>query len=403
MYEISQSGPPQHRGLCDSDPYLGMSQGSTDGLSQSSWHYGQPHSEPSPGTGSSNQERPLRVIHVGQHLVRAGIEMWLKALVHHSNPQRLQFQRCIVTGPMCDPSVVRELQVPVEIGGAASVVRAAQDCDIMLMSGPAELGVWLKRQRPALGVFVAHGDGEWTMKIMRQCAPVVDHVVAVSQRVQQAVCQGFPTTVIYNGVDTAHLTRSAPRSEVRKRFGLSDADFVVGSVMRLSTEKRPELLIEALSRLPQHFKLLLVGWGPLQQKLLDLANRIAPLRCVITPGTAHMGDYYSAFDAFCLPSQSEGFGLATLEAMFCGVPVVTTNTGFAPELLVDRSSYVQCEGTAESVACSVQMLADHPHWTAGLKREGQLAAERFGFAKTMCQGYENLLARLWKQRLATAR
>src|SRR5262249_19241096 len=122
------------------------------------------------------------------------------------------------------------------------------------------------------------------------------------------------------------------------------------------------------------------------------------LRCVITAATNNLGDYYSAFDAFCLPSESEGFGLATLEALFCGVPVITSNTGFAPELLVDRVQYLQCANDAESIAKAIEMVAQHPQWAAALAESGRRAAEQFGFASRMCREYEDLLTSLWQHR-----
>jgi glycosyltransferase involved in cell wall biosynthesis len=338
------------------------------------------------------------VIHVGNYMVRAGIESWLKALVRYTDPRRLRFERCVVTSPLSDPRVIREMPVPVEVGQQASVRRAAQDCDVLLVSGPAEVAEWLGPVRPPLCIFVAHGDGMWSRNILHRNAPAIDHVIAVSQSAQRQVCNGFPSTVIYNGLDTAHLTRSAPRDEVRRRFGLKPDDFVLGSVMRLSSEKHPELLIEAIARLPQRYKLLLVGWGSLRHKLLDLANEIAPLRCLIVGAEDHLGDFYSAFDAFCLPSDTEGFGLATLEALFCGVPAITTKTGFAPELLTDRVHYIQCTGDAESIAAAVTAVADHPQWAACLATEGRRAAERFGFATRMCREYEDVLTSLWQQR-----
>ena len=99
---------------------------------------------------------PLRVIHVGQCLLRAGIESWLKALVRYSDPRRLRFERFVATSQHVDPRLIRELPVPVEVGQAASVRRAAQDCDVLLVSGPAELPEWLGPVRPPLCVFVAH-------------------------------------------------------------------------------------------------------------------------------------------------------------------------------------------------------------------------------------------------------
>jgi glycosyltransferase involved in cell wall biosynthesis len=334
---------------------------------------------------------------VGQFLYRAGIESWLKSLLRFVDKRRLQFQRCVVTSPVNDIHVMREFEVPVEVGGRESVRRAAKDCDVLLVSGPGDVAEWLGEIRPKLCVFVAHGDGPWTQQIYARCSGVFDHVIAVSQRVQNAICHGIPSTVIYNGSDAAHISRSQPRHEIRRRHGFADDDFVVGSVLRFSPEKRPEKLIEAISRLPSRFKLLLVGWGGLRQRLLDMANELAPGRCAVVRADAHLGDYYHAMDAFCLASQSEGFGLATLEALLCGLPVISTRTGFVPELLLDRVHCVHSEGDAESLASSMGMIADNPDWAAGLAREGRRRAETFGFASRMCREYEELLCRLWSE------
>lgn len=342
--------------------------------------------------------RPLRVIHVGQCLVSGGIESWLKSLIRFCDPQRIRFPRLIVTGPLHHPHIVRSMPVPVEFGGEESVRRAARDCDVLLISGPAEIAGWLGQSPRPVCVGVAHGDAIWTRNILLGCGETLDHVVAVSQRVQRLVCEGFSSSVIYHGLDTSHLTRTAPRDEVRARFGFSKDDFVLGSVMRLSSEKAPELLVEAIARLPRQYKLLLVGWGPLKQKLLNLANDSAPLRCVITSADEHLGDYYRAFDSYCLPSHSEGFGLATLEALFCGVPVITTATGFAQELLEDGVHFLQCTAQASSIAELVERLGRYPAWAQAMALEGQRCAEQFGFARRMCREYEELLTRLWTER-----
>jgi glycosyltransferase involved in cell wall biosynthesis len=348
-------------------------------------------------TGPPMHNRPLRVIHVGQFMFRAGIESWLKSLTRYLDPNVIDFQRCIVTSSISDSKVIRELDVPVEIGGKDSVCRAARDCDILLVSGPAEVADWIKDCPPPVCVGVAHGDAVWTRTILERCAEIWDHVIAVSQAVQEQVCDGFESSVIYNGLDTAHLTRSAPRNEIRARYGFSDADFVIGSVMRLSSEKCPELLIESLAYLPRNCKLLLVGWGPLRPKLLEMANTIAPLRCVITPAEKHLGDFYNSFDAFCLPSRSEGFGLATLESLFSGIPTLTTKTGFAPELLIDGIHYLQCESSGRAIADQILKLVQQPMWAAALAQAGKRRAEEFGFATRMCRDYQSLLTRLWQR------
>lgn len=351
-------------------------------------------SSPVPKTG-----RPLRVIHVGQYMFRAGIESWLKSLICWSNPERIEFRRCVVTSKIADPNVVAQMGVPVEIGEAASVRQAAEDCDVLLCSGPAELATWLGDKRPPLCLFVAHGESPWTRRILDASLPIVDHVVAVSKRVQKIACHGLSSTVIYNGVDLGHLVRSRSRESVRESLGFAKEDFVLGYVGRLSSEKRPHTIIEAVARLPRNFKALIVGWGHLHQKLMDLANDQIPGRCVFRNGDQNIGDYYGAMDAFCLNSEWEGFGLVLLEAMFSELPVICGPIGFAPECLKNRVNCVIVNGESKAVSKAALMLQQHPDWARGLAREGKDYAERNGHARLMASRYEELIERLWAKRM----
>jgi len=351
--------------------------------------------------GSTAAGRPLRVIHVGQCLVRAGIESWLKGFIRYLSPSRGRFLRCVVTSDFMDSSVIPEMRIPVEIGGRSSVQRAARDCDVMLVSGPAEVGQWLDGVRPPLSIFIAHGDGPWTRNILDSSRPAFDHAVAVSRRVASLVCNDFPTTVIYNGIDASHISRSRSRLEVRESLGFQTDDFVLGYVGRFSTEKNPDVIIDAVARLPRHFKALFVGWGALRNQLTDLANRRIPGRYAFVQAREHLGDYYAAMDSVCLASKSEGFGLTLLEAMMSERPIISGPAGFAPELLQDRVHGLMVNGDAASVAEAAQLLESQPEWAATVARQGRTLAESFGFARRMCRQYEDLFDTLWSAKFGS--
>jgi len=358
------------------------------------------------GLSNANQTaapgRPLRVIHVGQCLVRAGIESWLKGFIRYLSPNRGRFLRCVVTSDYMDSSVIPEMRIPVEIGGRASVQRAARDCDVMLVSGPAEVAEWLDGVRPPLSIFVAHGDGPWTRHILDSSRPAFDHAVAVSRRVASLVCNDFPTTVIYNGIDASHISRSRSRSEVRESLGFETGDFVVGYVGRFASEKNPEVIIDAVARLPRRFKALFVGWGSQRAQLTDLANERIPGRYAFVRAREHLGDYYAAMDSVCLASTSEGFGLTLLEAMMSERPIISGPAGFAPELLQHRVHGLMVSGDAPSIADAAQLLESQPEWAATVARQGRALAESFGFARRMCRQYEDLFDHLWQSKFGRA-
>ena len=146
------------------------------------------------GDGKPLVKPPLRVVHVGPSMLRGGAEQWLVGLIRALDPRRIQVLRCIVTMPnLVDPEVVADVPAPVEVGQAKRrVKKAVRECDVLLCWGPPELGEWLADDRPKLCVFVAHGEGDWTRTMLEACAPVVDHVVAVSMALSEDHERVFP-------------------------------------------------------------------------------------------------------------------------------------------------------------------------------------------------------------------
>jgi UDP-glucose:(heptosyl)LPS alpha-1,3-glucosyltransferase len=330
--------------------------------------------------------------------LRGGAEQWLVDLLRFLDRHKIRFLRAIVTHPdRLDSDLAADLPIPVEIGQADSVRRAAGECDILLSWGVG-LNEWLKECRPPLHVLLAHSDSEWTRCNLRTCDRVIDHVIAVSEAVKKRTCEGFPTTVIPNGVDSARLARSRSRDAVRSSLNFQPSDFVLGYVGRFSAEKRVPLLVDAMALLPPRFKLLLVGWGAQGPRLLEQANACIPGRYALVSAWNYLGDYYQAMDAFCLVSEMEGCSLALIEAMMCGRPIIVTPVGCVPEMVEDRINGLVVSADPASISAAAARLERHPEWARGVAAEGNRFAERYGHAHRMAREYENLLYRLWHER-----
>jgi len=342
---------------------------------------------------------PLRLIHVGPSFINGGVEQHAMSLAKFLNPRRVNFVKCLVTNPthLC-PQATAAMPVPVEYCPPHEIHNASSECDVMLLWGDG-YNEFLRPGRPALCVFVAHGESWWTAKTIEHSDRVVDHTIAVSPRVQQrASYPTIPTTMIMNGVDVAHLAHTRSRAEVRERFGFAPDDFVLGTVGRFSQEKRMPLLIEAVARLPRRFKLLLVGHGARRDELQQQANDLIPGRFAFASTDNYLGDYYRAMDAFSLVSDYEGFGLVLAEAMFCERPVIATSIGFVPDIIRDRINGQVVEPTPEAIANAVRLLQEHPEWAKGMGAEGRATADTHFHAARMAREYEDLLCSLWQAR-----
>lgn len=170
------------------------------------------------------------------------------------------------------------------------------------------------------------------------------HFVAVSKSVKEYVIKygnirDDRITVIYNGIDL-EIWRKEPesdRSTIRKSFGLSDSDYVVAAPARLFPEKGFDHLIrefDVFSKKRQNAKLVICGFGPCENNLKNLVKRFnLENRILFLGNIPNLQELFKASDCFALSSRKEGFGLAFVEAMASGLPVIGSNVGAIPELI----------------------------------------------------------------------
>lgn len=133
----------------------------------------------------------------------------------------------------------------------------------------------------------------------------------------------------------------------------------LGFVGRLSSEKQPQLLIEALRQLPPEWRLEVVGTGPLAPALVEQGRaEIASGRLQFAGQQKIDAAIYRQWDATLLSSAYEGYPLVLLESLASGVPVVSTPIPPAVEMLGRHAPYmVARDATPQALAEAVQGLA----------------------------------------------
>jgi glycosyltransferase involved in cell wall biosynthesis len=142
--------------------------------------------------------------------------------------------------------------------------------------------------------------------------------------------------VIPNGIELDRFRFDRERRErTRRRLGLPEGAYVVGGVGRLTPGKRFDVLVRALGRLPQGCWLLLVGGGPEEHLLRRTAHGAGVAGRVLFTGerpyvpdgslSPDLPSLTCAMDLLAFPSTDESFGLAAVEALACGLPVLYTS------------------------------------------------------------------------------
>ncbi|HEY7400932.1 MAG TPA: glycosyltransferase, partial [Actinomycetota bacterium] len=231
----------------------------------------------------------------------------------------------------------------------------------------------------------ARSAGRLVGRLARRTIAISEHVAAFAR--ERRLAPADRVRVIPYGID---LARWEPDDEARAgeraRLGIAPSEVVVGMASRLIDGKGHPLAIEALAGLDRRdIRLLIAGDGPLRADLEVEAKR-APDASVRFLG--HVEDvrvFLAACDVLLfptLPSLSEGFGLAALEAMAAAKPVVATRVGALPEVVVDHVTGLVVEPAAGAIASALESLAADPGLRAAMGRAGRDRAEQeFGLER----------------------
>ena len=204
----------------------------------------------------------------------------------------------------------------------------------------------------------------FTQFLMRQ----MDQIVACSKG--GASFLHVPYIMVPHGVDVKRFVPTPDKALLRNQIDLQRDHYYVGCFGRVRHQKGTDLFVDAMiALLPKH-----PGWVALVcgRVTAEHAQFGAELKARVedaglTKRILFLGEvpdilpYYQAIDLFVAPSRNEGFGLTPLEAMACGVPVVTSDSGAYEDMVVPGLNGEICQagdGVALNQALA-NMMAGH--------------------------------------------
>lgn len=232
-----------------------------------------------------------------------------------------------------------------------------------------------------------------------------DRVLVVSRTWQQRLADELDVTaaVVSNGVDVERFAGEAPpgqTAELRARAG-ADGRFLILTVGGIEPRKGTDHLFRALARLRRRWAeppvLAMIGGHSFQDHTPYRNRVIASMadldlefgRDVALLGTVphdELVGWYHAADVFAFPSVNEGFGLAVLEAMAAGLPVVLTDLPvFAEYLRFGEDALAVAPGDDEGLVAALEAVARNDVLRAGLRRRGRRVAGRLSWEATAQQ------------------
>ncbi len=211
---------------------------------------------------------------------------------------------------------------------------------------------------------------------------------------------GYPparVATVYDGVkiDSAG-GGAATRDALRAELGIPDDTLVVGTITRLSIQKRIDRLLAAVALLPG-VQVIIAGEGELESEMRAQVAELGLDRRVHFLGfRSDVAGVLSAFDVFALTSDKEGMANAMLESLAAGVPVVSTDVSGAREALGSdehgRIAGLVVDRSAESVAEGLREVLEDAERRQAMATEARRRADgRFDFER-MVDAWEAVLA-----------
>lgn len=217
-----------------------------------------------------------------------------------------------------------------------------------------------------------------------------DAIVTISQEDYLRTQKNFHTQMVYHihgiGVDESRFTHTTNKTEMRKCLDLPENAFVVLSVGELKPHKNHAVIIRALASIKRKdIVYLICGKGELLEKLQRLANELNIGEQVRFLGYRRdIPDILQCADLFAFPSTREGLGLAALEAMFAGLPVVASRIrGIVDYVVDDEIGYTCSPNDIQGFAKAIEKLADDGRLLRKLGDNARKSAQDYSLSRSL--------------------
>lgn len=180
--------------------------------------------------------------------------------------------------------------------------------------------------------------------------------------------------IIPNAVNTKHFSQTYSETEIeaiKKELGKKSGDVFIITTSRLVHKNAVDVVILALSLVPQNIHFFIAGIGPDDRILKELAEKNGVAGRVHFLGQlshSEMPKYLKACDIFARPSRSEGMGNSFVEAMAAGLPVIATQEGGIADFLFDKkrnpgvppTGWAVDKDNPKQIAEAIKDIIEHP-------------------------------------------
>jgi L-malate glycosyltransferase len=224
------------------------------------------------------------------------------------------------------------------------------------------------------------------------------------QMIQQENLPSEKIEVIYNGIDFSGYQEALKDKSLRVELGIVDGTPLVGLIVNFNFEIKGHVYFlgaakKILEKVP-NVKFVLVGDGPLRHQYEEMASDLDVKKDVLFLGKRNdVPAIISNLDVSVQSSTSEGLSNVILESMAAGKPVIATNVGGSPEMVVnDITGYLVPPADSSAMAGAITALLQNPDKARAMGAAGRKVVQEKFTVETMVKKYEELYFSLLKDR-----
>lgn len=314
-------------------------------------------------------ERVVQLLALGQ--ARSGDDIHVAAVLDRANADHALLETLAAGGVTTHPIVVGARAYWQERAALFALGRRLRPAvvhthgyrpDIVDAGAARRLGI------PTVTTVHGFTGGDWKNRLyerlQRRAYQRFDAVVVVSRPLEEQLTRSGVARHRIHCVPNAWEAATPPldRAAARRALGEREDGFLIGWVGRLSAEKGPDVLLDALVYLADlPVSVAVIGNGREQRSLAARARHLGVDRQIrwhgVVPGAAGC---FTAFDVFLLSSRTEGTPMVLFEAMAAGVPIVATCVGGVPDVISSAEATLVASDDSVALASAIRAIYRDP-------------------------------------------
>lgn len=173
---------------------------------------------------------------------------------------------------------------------------------------------------------------------------------------EQSFLRQYDIRTINNGIDLEVFKPS--ESGIREKYNLNNKFLILGVSFVWGKRKGLDVFSELAKKLSDDYKIILVGTDENVES--QLPDNVLTIRR--TQNQTELAQLYTAADVFVNPTREDNFPTVNIEALACGTPVVTFNTGGSPEIIDTTCGSVIGDNSAESLMAEIENIYNNPRF-----------------------------------------